>query len=361
MEKHNLIRPPVYIIILNWNGLKDTLECLESVYALDYPNFKVVVVDNGSTHDLPDSIIRTYPQVVLIKNDENLGFTGGNNVGMRYAMEAGAEYLWLLNNDTIVERDCLSKIINLAESSDYIGMVSPIICYLDNPDMSQFAGSYFDWKSFSIVYTNDEAEVGSKSKNGKEVCLWGTALLIKRSVIETIGFLKEEYFAYWEDTEYSLRVLKHGFQNVVCRETKIYHRAKMIEREYWARGNYFFYYMSRNLMLMVMEYIKGRAARLNFKIRCHAALADRLRFIPPEYMDTWDASLLGLWHGSKGLSGAMKDEPRVPVIYREALIILSRCHPLFLAALLRFDFIEMYRRLYNSRHKLDRVKRCMIF
>jgi GT2 family glycosyltransferase len=342
------LEPKVVIIILNWNGLSDTVRCLESIQDLDYTNYEVIVVDNGSNDNSVAYLNENFPWIVLIENEKNLGFTGGNNIAMRYAVANNGDYVWLVNNDTVLHANSLRNLVSLAESSPSIGLATPVIFYLDNPDKFQFAGSYFDWKSFSLTYPNDEDEVGREFKNGKDVCLWGTALLIKRNVIETIGVFREEYFAYWEDTEYSLRALKHGFRNVVCRDAKIYHKAGMIQREYWARGKYFFYYMSRNQMLMAMEYIKGRTARLNLKIRFLAELADRLRFVPPEYLDTWDVRLLGLWHGLKGLSGAMQDKPRVPDIYRKTLRILSRCHPLFLLALVRFDFAEMYRRLVNK-------------
>jgi hypothetical protein len=101
-------------------------------------------------------------------------------------------------------------------------------------------------------------------------------------------------------------------------------------------------------MLMAMEYIKGRTARLSIIIRLLADLADRRRFVPVGRLDTWDASLLGLWHGLKGVSGAMRDEPRVPDIYRKLLLVLSKCRPLFLFALLRLDVTEMYQRLVNN-------------
>lgn len=340
--------PKVFIIVLNWNGLSDTVRCLESIQALDYGNYEVIVVDNGSLNNSGANLKENFPRIFLIENENNLGFTGGNNIGMRYAAANDADYMWLVNNDTVLHAESLRNLVSLAETSPSIGLATPLIFYLDNPDKFQFAGSWFDWRSFSLTYPNDVDEVGRDFKNEKNVCLWGTALLIKRSVIEAVGFLREEYFAYWEDTEYSLRALKHGFQNVVCRDAKIYHKAGMIQREYWARGNYFFYYMSRNQVLMAMEYVQGRTARLMCKIRFLAELADRLRFTPPGYVDTWDVSLLGFWHGLKGLSGPMRDEPRVPDIYRKTLRMLSRCRPLFLFALMKLDFTELYRRLVNN-------------
>ena len=109
--------PLIYIIILNWNGLQDTLECLGSILKMDYPNFRVVVVDNNSTDNSVDIIRKAHPQVSLIENKENLGYTGGNNTAMRYAMQHSADYVWLLNNDTTVEADTLSKLVFAAEES----------------------------------------------------------------------------------------------------------------------------------------------------------------------------------------------------------------------------------------------------
>lgn len=105
--------PKVYVIILNWNGLEDTLECLGSVFQMDYQNFEVLVVDNGSKDNSINFIKTKYPQVVLIENKENLGYTGGNNIGMRYALNNGADYVWLVNNDTVVMVDTLSKLIDM--------------------------------------------------------------------------------------------------------------------------------------------------------------------------------------------------------------------------------------------------------
>lgn len=107
--------PKVFIIIVNWNGLKDTLECLQSVFKQDYPNFEVIMVDNGSKDNSVQVIRNAYPQIILIENKENLGYTGGNNVGMHYAVNSGSDYVWLLNNDTVVEPDTLSKLVAAAK------------------------------------------------------------------------------------------------------------------------------------------------------------------------------------------------------------------------------------------------------
>lgn len=130
----------VYLIVLNWNGWKDTVECIDSCLKLTYTNFRILIVDNGST-DNSESILREcFPSVEFIQTGENLGFAGGNNVGIRYALEQGAVYVWLLNNDTVVDSKALDELLKVAESDDKIGIVGSKIYYYDKPDILWFAG-----------------------------------------------------------------------------------------------------------------------------------------------------------------------------------------------------------------------------
>lgn len=331
--------PLVYIIIIHWGSLNDTLACLESVYALDYPNFKIIIINNDSAHDLSDSIIKPYPQVILINNNENIGFTGGNNVGIRYAMANGTDYLWLLNNDTVVERDCLSKIICLAESCDRIGMVSPMIHFAENPDHIQFGGSYTDGRHLNPLYPKILTEISAEYQTGKFVCLWGTALLIKRSVVETIGYLDEAFFAYWEDTEYSLRVLKCGFQNRVCNIAKVFHKHQVTDVSFGGKGKHFYYFMHRNYVLLGNQFIRGYIARLRFKLQFIGAVSSFIGRCKPEIVSP---CLNGLWHGLKHIGGPMNDKNEMPKIIRQILTLLSKYHPVFIANLITFNFREIF-------------------
>jgi len=333
----------VYIIILNWNGLKDTLECLESVYKLDYPNFEAIVVDNASLDNSIDVISNLYPNTILIKNSENLGFTGGNNVAMRYAMERDADYMWLLNNDTVVETDTLSKLVELSESSNNIGLVSPIIFYFDAPSKVQSSGRYFHWETFTTIDSCSAKDVDKIFQSGNRVCLWGTALLIKRNVVEKIGFLKEEYFAYWEDTEYSLRAIGNGFQNRICNSSKIFHKYPSNPSEWDSNKRPFFtYFMRRNKILMGNDHIKSFPKRLGFKIKTLADLSNDLRHCDPKKRDVcFDA----VWHGLHRISGPWKNDVHMPILYKKILLILSHCYPIFLSDLLRLDFGEVFRKI----------------
>ena len=335
--------PQVYIIILNWNGLNDTLECLESVYKLDYSNFKVVVVDNGSSDNCPEIIYKRYPKIKLIKNEGNYGYTGGNNIGMRYALGENADYVWLLNNDTVVYPDCLSKIIETAESSKKIGLVSPMIYYFESPDQCQFAGSCIDWGLFTVMYPETNDLVRNEYQRGENVCLWGTALLIKRKLIEKIGLLKEGYFAYYEDTEYSLRSLVNNFKNVVCIEARVLHKGQMqftVSR--MKRKNY---YIRRNVVLLGNEYIKDSVARLKFKVRSLATAADLVNRFPGDYEDAY---LDGTWHGLKSVTGPMTSDRNMPIFLKRTLKILSKYHPMFISDIITFDFSMIWRKVKNK-------------
>ena len=143
-------KPKVAIIILNWNRLEDIAECLESVKKTDYPNYEVVIVDNGSKDGSLEKLSKEFPEAIILKNKENMGFAGGNNVGMRYAINSGAKYMWLLNNDTVVEPDTLRGLILEGTKAPGIGLLSPIIYYYSTRSKIQNCGSIMKWDTFEI-------------------------------------------------------------------------------------------------------------------------------------------------------------------------------------------------------------------
>lgn len=335
--------PKVFIIILNWNRLNDILECLESVYKLNYPNFEVIIVDNASSDDSVEIIRKKYPGAILIENRKNLGFAGGNNVGMDYSMKQNADYVWLLNNDTVVDPDCLSKIVESAENSEKIGLVSPIIYYFDAPLQYQFAGSYVDWKTLSIIYPELDKEIPEEFQTGENVCLWGTALLIKRNLIKNFGNLKNEYFAYWEDTEYSLRSLKNDFKNRVCKQAKLWHKTPKEQVSLSKHREYYYYYMLRNKYFLMREYEKGIFRNIKAGRILLADLVREMgccwRYNAPR--ENIEACLLGAWHGYKGISGPMSSNNTMPNIYKKLFMKLAKWHPFFISSLLEFDFSQL--------------------
>jgi len=132
--------PSVTIIVLNWNGGQDTLACLESLAQLDYPEFGVLVVDNGSTDGSLQAVQERFPEIPIIETGENLGYAGGSNVGLRWALDHGADYALLLNNDTVVAPDFLRLLVEAVGADPRIGIAGPTICYYDRPEVIWSAG-----------------------------------------------------------------------------------------------------------------------------------------------------------------------------------------------------------------------------
>ena len=217
--------PHVSIVILNWNSYQVTLDCLLSLRKMDYHNFEVVLVDNGSVDESPEKLQANVPEIRLIRNATNLGFAGGCNVGMRDALRRGTDYVLLLNNDTIVAPDFLSQLVRVAESDEKIGAVSPKILFFDRPDRLNYAGGEHRlWRLFPKVFGLRQLDDGSYDKLREVSFLTGCAFLIKAEVVRKIGVLEEIYFHFYEDIEWSLRVLKAGFKTFYVPSAKIWHK-----------------------------------------------------------------------------------------------------------------------------------------
>lgn len=321
----------VYIIILNWNGLKDTLECLESVYKLDYPNFEVIVVDNGSSDGSISKILQQVPQINLIRNSKNLGYTGGNNVGMRRALELGADYVWLLNNDTVVESDTLSKLVDEAENFLGTGLVSPALYFYDRPEKTQFIGTYADFKNHELIHILDPKELDCEwVKNN--LILWGTALLIKKCVIEAVGYLSEEYFAYHEDCDYSLRVHRARFRVVVRLDARVFHKDSQTTGK-WSPIQV--YLRTRNQYFLWMDNEKGfrRIYVLSHYISNIILCAKYL--LDEGNKCGLDACLNGFWAAIRGKGGAYDSQIVMPFRMKYIFNLILSWHPYFWANLFK--------------------------
>jgi len=218
-------QPRVSIIILNWNSYQVTLDCLLSLQKIDYANFEIVLVDNGSIDGSPAKLLANAPEIRLIRNATNLGFAGGCNVGIRDALHRGTDYVLLLNNDTIVAPDFLSQLVRVAESDEKIGAVSPKILFFDHPDRLNYAGGeQRQWRLFPKVFGLRQLDDGSYDKIREVSFLTGCAFLIKAEVVRKIGVMEQIYFHFYEDIEWSLRVLKAGYKTFYVPAAKIRHK-----------------------------------------------------------------------------------------------------------------------------------------
>lgn len=240
-------KPLIFIIILNWNKNDQTLDCIRSVERSSYRNYKIVVIDNAPIEKLEKRLAAEFPEVVYLHNQKNLGFTGGNNQGIEYALSEGADYILLFNNDAEMSENCLASLVAEAESDTKIGLLSPVI-YNPNKPNKPFFGSYSDVKKGVIFNAYDLDIYLEWEKNEPEkIVLWGTALLIKREVVEKIGLLDNDFFAYYEDNDFSRRVSSAGYFSKTClKEMVIHHADNSAVNE---KKSYRFFLMSRNLYL----------------------------------------------------------------------------------------------------------------
>jgi GT2 family glycosyltransferase len=221
----SLIRnyPRVSIVILNWNGLGDTIECLESLKKITYPNYEIIVVDNGSQGDDVEVLRERYrDDVHIIQNEKNYGFARGNNIGIRYALDKGTDYVLLLNNDTVVALDFLDEMVRVAGSDEGIGIVCPKMYRYSQPEKVCFDGGvriHLLWGTVTEGLRPDDARPVVDTEFAT-----GTAMLISRKTLEQIGLLPEEYFFGTEDVDYSLNALRNRFRIVVARRATVWHK-----------------------------------------------------------------------------------------------------------------------------------------
>lgn len=207
----------VAIILLNWNGWRDTIECIASLNHLSFQNFQVFVVDNGSTDDSIKKVKLAYPTVEIVSVGYNSGFAAGNNVGIRLALERNFDFVWLLNNDTTVEPESLSALLEVAQESN-VGVVGSILLEAHNPTQVQAwgGGRLNPWLGTTTLFI--ERPTGAIDH------IIGASMFIPASVFRKTGLLCEYFFFYLEDTEFSVRARMNGFVLKVADGSRILHK-----------------------------------------------------------------------------------------------------------------------------------------
>jgi GT2 family glycosyltransferase len=254
----SLPEPRVSIIILNWNSYEVTLDCLLSLRKMDYRNFEVVLVDNGSVDSSADKLVESVPEIRVIKNGTNLGFAGGSNIGMRDALGRGADYVLLLNNDTVVARDFLSQLVRVGESDDKIGVLNPKMYFFDRPDRLNYAGGVHKrFRLFPKIVGLRERDHGQYDQMREVSFLSGCAMLIKARVVRQIGLFEEVYFHFYEDIEWSLRALKAGFKGVYVPKSVIWHKEHYVTDKN-QRNGFIEFYLARNNIIFARKHVPLR-------------------------------------------------------------------------------------------------------
>jgi GT2 family glycosyltransferase len=247
-----MIYPRTAVIILNWNGLKDTIECLESLRRITYPDYQVLVVDNGSTGDDVKVLRERFGDYIhIIENDRNYGFAEGNNIGMRYALSnLSPDYLLLLNNDTTVDPNFLTELVKAAENDHEIGLLGPLVYdyYRKGTVRGTGAGQRIRWwrgKTTPLMSNKVSAEAsGIREADSIE----GSCMLTPRSMLDKVGMLDGEYFAYWEETDWCVRIRKAGYKVCCVLGSKIWHKVQPFYSD-----THKLYYLLRNDILFMRK------------------------------------------------------------------------------------------------------------
>jgi GT2 family glycosyltransferase len=238
--------PTVGIVVLNWNGAAYSVACLRSLEQLDYPACRVVLVDNGSVDDSLRQIREAYPDLKVIANQRNLGFSAGSNVGIAYLLNEGCDYVLLLNQDTEVDQRMLQLLVNVGEGDPTIGILGPKIYFYDAGNVIWSAGgslSKYGQPSHHDIY---ETDVGTADTLRDVDYVTGCAILVKRDVIEAVGALDERFFLYFEESEWCARARRAGFRVVYVPSAYMWHKIEQNARE---TSPSYHYYMTRNRLL----------------------------------------------------------------------------------------------------------------
>lgn len=274
----------VALIIVNWNGHKDTIHCLESVAKLRIPKdiaLETIIVDNGSTDGSVSLISKAFPHATILALGDNLGFTGGNNTGMLYAVKHDASYVWLLNNDTILHPDALSLVEAFRDNA--VGVAGSKIYFAPGHEYHKsryakkdlgrvfwYAGGLVDWKNMYASHKGvDEVDAGQYDTAEDTVFVTGCSMMIKRDVIESVGMLDNRFYLYLEDLDFGLRAKKAGFRLIYFPKSVVWH---VNAGSSGGAGNPIHeYYMTRNRLLVGLKYAPIRTK--------FALLRESLRFL----------------------------------------------------------------------------------
>lgn len=243
--------PFVITVILNTNRRDDTLACLASLAESSYANHKIMVLDNASADGSVAAIQAAYPDVQIVELSQNLGYAGNNNVGIVEAVAQGAEWVFVLNEDTILDPDCLTEMVRVGESDPGIGIVGPMVYHHNEPAVIQSAGGSLgpNWESRHIA--QNEADNGQFHEPRDVDWISGCAIMVRTAVIDQVGALDERFFYYWEETEWCLRSGRAGWRVVHVPAAKLWHKG--VQRDYRPGPNVT-YYSTRNRFLMMAKH-----------------------------------------------------------------------------------------------------------
>lgn len=241
MEKN----PRVAIVIVNYNNAEDIIECLQSLKNISYGNAEIIVVDNGSTDGSVGKLQIFKAGFSLLTSEANLGFAGGNNIGIRYAIDHKAGYVLFLNNDTVVDPGFIEPLLEKVLNENKVGAVGGKIYYYDDPERIWYAGGSLNCFSGRTKHSGkNKIDTGKYDKTREVGFITGCLMLIPREVIENVGMMDEKYFLYFEDADWCYRIRKAGYKLIYSPQSRIYHKESATTQRL---NNVKAYYYYRNI------------------------------------------------------------------------------------------------------------------
>ncbi|MFD3000928.1 glycosyltransferase family 2 protein [Pontibacter toksunensis] len=284
--------PLVSIISVNYNQASVTCEMLESLCQATYPNIEIIVVDNASPTDDPAIIEERYPTVKLLRSSSNLGYAGGNNLGIQ---QAKGKYLLFLNNDTEVDPGFLEPLVELFESNPQAGVASPKIIYYGTDKLIQYAGSsgINPWTGRSKGIGSHEKDNGQYSVSRQTALADGAAMMVPKKVIDQVGVMPELYFLYYEELDWCEMIKRAGYTCHYVADATIYHKESVSVGKFSVLKTY---YMNRNRLLFIRRNVKGWAFLTSTTIFLMAAIPKKA--IGHSFRREWKHLLAlgrGLW------------------------------------------------------------------
>jgi len=239
----------VTVVLVNINQKRDTLECIESLYKTNYKDLEVILVDNGSKDGSPEAIESQFPEVLVIRTYDNLGFTVANNIGISEALRRGAEYLLILNNDTIVDEHVIEELLAPMKRDFSVGMTVLKMYFYDRPRVISFAGGWVDRNSGQCVSLGygepDHGQFNTQLECGFAP---GCGVLVRKGVLEAVGMFWSPYFIYYEDVEWSVRARDKGYRIIYVPSAMLWHK---VSTAFGSESPYLLYLMSRNRLFFV--------------------------------------------------------------------------------------------------------------
>ncbi len=301
-------QPPwVHVVTLTWNQRQRILRCLESLHGLTYPRLKLLVVDNGSSDGTPAAIADRYPEVHTLINATNLGFSGGFNVGLRHLLDQGAEYIFLVNNDTRAAPDLIDRLMSWIDLP-HVGMVAPKIFRADDEARIWSVGGDCHPLTLEMTHTGDGMlDLGQWSRPIDRDYIVGCAFLVKRSLLDTVGLFDERFRPiYYEDSDLCLRARQAGFRLVLAPEAHLWHDG--VGSAGGPDTPRHRYLMSRNSVFFFRKHVRGWRWLIVFPYRLGSAVKITIRLAIARRF----ASVAAHWRGLRDGFRQPGDPTRLP-------------------------------------------------